>query len=386
MKIIAFYLPQFHDIPENDEWWGKGFTEWVNVKKARPLYKGHEQPRIPLNNNYYNLLDDKVKIWQAKLAKEYGVYGFCYYHYWFGGKLLLEKPMEQMLENPNIDIPFCISWANEPWTKAWVNEKKVLIPQFYGGKKEWKEHFDYLLKFFKDSRYIKEDGKPLLVIYRAEVIEHLNEMLDYWSELAKKNGFNGMVYAYQNITFDLIPNKDDSRFTYNIEFQPSYAWNDMNNVSAIKKSGVWNHMRNIRRKLYLWLEKKIGFDVAKYFEYSRKEKDSVLLTSYDDAWRAILDHIPDNNKCVPGAFVGWDNTPRKGYRGQVYTGDSPEKFKKYMVKQIKRAKEIYHKDMIFMYAWNEWAEGGYLEPDVRTRFGNLEAIRDALLENGEFPK
>ena len=272
MKIIAFYLPQFHDIPENDEWWGKGFTEWVNVKKARPLYKGHEQPRIPLNNNYYNLLDDKVKIWQAKLAKEYGVYGFCYYHYWFGGKLLLEKPMEQMLENPNIDIPFCISWANEPWTKAWVNEKKVLIPQFYGGKKEWKEHFDYLLKFFKDSRYIKEDGKPLLVIYRAEVIEHLNEMLDYWSELAKKNGFKGMVYAYQNITFDLIPNKDDSRFTYNIEFQPSYAWNDMNNVSVIKKSGVWNHMRNIRRKLYLWLEKKIGFDVAKYFEYSRKKK------------------------------------------------------------------------------------------------------------------
>lgn len=386
MKIIAFYLPQFHDIPENDEWWGKGFTEWVNVKKARPLYKGHEQPRIPLNNNYYNLLDDKVKIWQAKLAKEYGVYGFCYYHYWFGGKLLLEKPMEQMLENPNIDIPFCISWANEPWTKAWVNEKKVLIPQFYGGEKEWKEHFDYLLKFFKDSRYIKEDGKPLLVIYRAEVIEHLNEMLDYWSELAKENGFNGMVYAYQNITFDLIPDKDDSRFTYNIEFQPSYAWNDMNNVSTIKKSGAWNYVRNVRRKLYMWLEKKMGFDVAKYFEYSRKEKDSVLLTSYDDAWRAILDHIPDNNKCIPGAFVGWDNTPRKGYRGQVYIGDSPEKFKKYMVEQIKRAKEVYHKDMIFMYAWNEWAEGGYLEPDVRTGFGNLEAIRDALLENGEFPK
>ena len=134
MKIIAFYLPQFHDIPENDEWWGKGFTEWVNVKKAQPLYKGHEQPRIPMNENYYNLLDDNVKIWQANIAKEYGIYGFCYYHYWFGGKLLLEKPMEQMLANPKVDIPFCISWANEPWTKAWVNESKVLIPQFYGGK------------------------------------------------------------------------------------------------------------------------------------------------------------------------------------------------------------------------------------------------------------
>lgn len=385
MKIIAFYLPQFHDIPENDEWWGKGFTEWVNVKKARPLFKGHEQPRIPLNNNYYNLLDDNIKIWQAELAKKYGVYGFCYYHYWFDGKLLLEKPMEQMLRNPNIDIPFCISWANEPWTKAWVNEKKVLIPQFYGDKKEWKEHFEYLLKFFKDSRYIKENGKPLFIIYRAEVIEHLNDMLDYWNELAIEEGFNGMVYSYQNITFDLIPNKDDSRFTYNIEFQPSYAWNDMNNASVIKKSSVWNYMRNTRRKLYLWLEKKIGYDVAKYFEYARKEKDNVLLTSYDDAWKAILDHVPVDDKCVPGAFVGWDNTPRKSHRGQIYIGDSPEKFKKYMTEQIKRARDVYHKDMIFLYAWNEWAEGGYLEPDVRSGFGNLEAIRDALLDNDEFP-
>lgn len=385
MKIIAFYLPQFHDIPENDEWWGKGFTEWVNVKKAVPLYKGHEQPRVPLNNNYYNLLNDDVKIWQAKIAKEYGIYGFCYYHYWFGGKLLLEKPMEQMLANPNIDIPFCISWANEPWTKAWVNEKKVLIPQFYGGKKEWKEHFDYLVKFFKDDRYIKEEGKPLLVIYRAEVIDCLNEMLDYWNELAKENGFNGMVYAYQNITFDLIPNKDDSRFKYNIEFQPSYAWNDMNNVSTLQKSKVWTSLRNVRRSFFLWLEKKLGFDVKKYFEYSHKEKESVLKTSYDEAWNAILNHVPEDEKCVPGAFVGWDNTPRKSYRGQVYVGDDPKKFQKYMSRQIKRTKEIYHKDMIFMYAWNEWAEGGYLEPDTRFGYRNLEAIRDALIENGELP-
>ena len=127
MKIIAFYLPQFHNIPENDEWWGDGFTEWVNVKKAKPIFDGHNQPRVPLNHNYYNLLDDDVKIWQADLAKKYGVYGFCYYHYWFDGKLLLEKPMEQMLENKKVDIPFCICWANEPWTRAWVGETKTLI-------------------------------------------------------------------------------------------------------------------------------------------------------------------------------------------------------------------------------------------------------------------
>ena len=153
MKIIAFYLPQFHNIPENDEWWGDGFTEWVNVKAAKPLFEGHQQPKVPLNDNYYNLLDDNVKIWQAKIAKEHGVYGFCYYHYWFSGKMLLEKPMEQMLKNKAVDIPFCISWANETWTKAWVNdEKKVLILQKYGEKDEWKQHFDYLLPFFKDDR------------------------------------------------------------------------------------------------------------------------------------------------------------------------------------------------------------------------------------------
>ena len=299
MKIIAFYLPQFHDIPENDEWWGKGFTEWVNVKKAQPLYKGHEQPRIPMNENYYNLLDDNVKIWQANIAKEYGIYGFCYYHYWFGGKLLLEKPMEQMLKNPKVDIPFCISWANEPWTKAWVNESKVLIPQFYGGKKEWKEHFDYLLPFFKDNRYIKEDNKPLFIIYRAEVIDCLNGMLDYWTELAQQNGFSGMKYAYQNLTFDLMPNKDDSRFDYNIEFQPSYAWNDLNNKSAVQKSKLWNFLRSVRRRIYAETEKRLGFDLQRYFNHKGKEKNaSVLKTDYDEAWKTILEHIPENEKNI----------------------------------------------------------------------------------------
>ena len=177
MKIIAFYLPQFHNIPENDEWWGNGFTEWTNVKKAKPIFEGHQQPKVPLNNNYYNLLDDNVKVWQADLAKKYGVYGFCYYHYWFNGKMLLEKPMEQMLENKEVDIPFCISWANEPWTKAWVgDEKKMLIAQEYGQEEEWKEHFMYLLPFFKDERYIKKDGKPFFIFYRPDiVITHIDQ-------------------------------------------------------------------------------------------------------------------------------------------------------------------------------------------------------------------
>ena len=375
MKIITFYLPQFHEIPENNEWWGKGFTEWVNVKKAQPLYEGHEQPRVPLNENYYNLLDPNVQVWQAKIAKEYGVYGFCYYHYWFNGKLLLEKPMENMLKNRDIDIPFCVCWANEPWTRAWVGETKVLIPQLYGEKREWKEHFDYLLPFFKDSRYICDDGKPLVVIYRPEVIECLNEMLDYWNELAIQEGFEGLTYAYQNIDFDLKADKDDSRFKYNIEFQPLYARHDMfkNNHKYIKA---------LRRKVAAFVEKNFGFDLMRYGVGFFNKSNQI---SYDEAWNKILTRKPETEKNVPGAFVGWDNTPRKGERGEIFVGDTPEKFEKYLTQQIIRAKNIYSKDMIFMYAWNEWAEGGYLEPDTRSGYKNLEVIKNALKSTNEFP-
>lgn len=375
MKVIAFYLPQFHEIPENNEWWGEGFTEWVNVKKAQPLYEGHEQPRIPLNNNFYNLLDENIQVWQAKLAKEYGIYGFCYYHYWFNGKLLLEKPMENMLRNKEVDLPFCVCWANEPWTRAWVGETKVLIPQMYGGRAEWKEHFDYLLPFFKDSRYILDNDKPLVVIYRPEVIDCLNEMLDYWNELAIQAGFKGLTYAYQNIDFDLKSDKDDSRFKYNIEFQPLYARHDMfkNNHKYLKA---------LRRNVAAFVEKHFGIDLMRYGAGFFNKSNQI---SYDGAWEKILSRVPDSKKNIPGAFVGWDNSPRKGERGEIFVGDTPEKFEVYMTKQVSRAKNVYKKDMIFMYAWNEWAEGGYLEPDTRSEYKNLEAIRNALINNNEFP-
>lgn len=374
MKIIAFYLPQFHDIPENDEWWGKGFTEWVNVKKAKPIFEGHSQPRVPLNNNYYNLLDDDVKIWQAEIAKKYGIYGFCYYHYWFNGKLLLEKPMEQMLANPKIDLPFCICWANEPWTRAWVGEKKVIYPQAYGEKKEWKDHFDYLLPFLKDDRYIKNDNKPLFVIYRPEIIPCLKEMLEYWDTLACQNGFDGIDFAYQNIDFDLKTDKDDSMFTYNIEFQPHYAFYDLN-------KNKHKYLRAIKRAVSQFLERHTGRNI-KFVGDGKLVQNKI---EYDAAWKAIIDRKPSSTKNIPGAFVGWDNTPRHGKNGRVYIGDTPEKFEKYLTIQISRAKEVYHKDMLFMYAWNEWAEGGYLEPDERYGYGNLEAIRNALLKTGEMP-
>lgn len=383
MKIIAFYLPQFHNIPENDEWWGDGFTEWVNVKAAKPLFEGHQQPKVPLNDNYYNLLDDNVKIWQAKIAKEHGVYGFCYYHYWFSGKMLIEKPMEQMLKNKAVDIPFCISWANETWTKAWVNdEKKVLILQKYGEKDEWKQHFDYLLPFFKDDRYIKENNKPLFIIYRPEVVECLNEMLDYWNQLAIENGFDGMCFAYQTINMDITNGSDTSRFDYDIEFQPSYARFDMSNQKS--KLAV---LKKIRRNVAKWFEKKFGIDLLRYTSPMMARK--LLHTNgidYSEAWETILARKPISNKCIPGAFAAWDNTPRHKERGWVYTNNTPEIFEKYLEKQIVRARDVYHKDMIFMYAWNEWAEGGYLEPDEEHGYAYLDAIRTALEKTGEFPE
>lgn len=380
MKIIAFYLPQFHNIPENSEWWGDGFTEWVNVKKAKPLFDGHDQPRVPLNNNYYNLLDDNVKIWQANLAKKYGIYGFAYYHYWFGGKLLLEKPMEQMLKNKKIDIPFCISWANEPWTKAWVGDVKTfLITQKYGEEKEWREHFDYLLPFFQDKRYIKINGKPLFIIYRPEVIPCLNEMLDCWSNWALEEGFPGMSFAYQTNTFDLIKGHDDSRFDYNIEFQPGYALMNM-------KKGKCDTLRALRRRVQQFVERHFGIDIYRYGMSNLSKVMNTNRISYDAAWEQIIKTRPTTPKNIPGAFVGWDNSPRHGERGRIFLGDTPEKFEKYMTIQINNAREYYHSDMIFMYAWNEWAEGGYLEPDTRNGYKNLEAIKKALEANGEFPE
>ena len=207
IKPIAFYLPQFHAIPENDRAWGEGFTEWTNIKKAQPLFEGHEQPRVPLGGNYYNLLDDETKIWQANLAKAHGVFGFCYYHYWFGhGRMLLQAPAEQMLKNPAVDLPFCFSWANEPWSKRWDGgQQEVIMAQDYGDERDWLAHLDYLLPFFRDARYITLDGKPVFLIYKPEEIPRLLEMIAFWQREIKKHGFPGLCLMIQNPVWFLRP-------------------------------------------------------------------------------------------------------------------------------------------------------------------------------------
>ncbi len=370
MKTIAFYLPQFHAIPENDEWWGKGFTEWVNVKKAKPLFEGHYQPRIPYGENYYNLLDAETMRWQTKIAKEHGLYGFCFYHYWFDGHMLLEKPMEMLLRDKTIDFPFCVCWANEHWTKAWVSKQdSILIAQRYGERKEWEEHFNYLLQFFKDERYIKTNGKPLVVIYRPDLIDCLNDMLDCWQELAVQNGLEGLEFAYQQIQFDIQKNKDESRFAYNIEYQPNYANYDLSHEKFV-------FLKKVKRWLTPILQN-IGINIEQV------RPQGLIKRDYDEVWNAILSRMPSSEKSVPGAFVDWDNTPRKQEKGSVFLGVSPEKFEKYMTEQIRRTKEVYKKDMLFLFAWNEWAEGGYMEPDEKYGYGYLEALKKALEANNE---
>ncbi len=371
MKIIAFYLPQFHQIPENDAWWGEGFTEWTNVKNGKKYYKWQRQPRVPLNNNYYCLLDSKTQEWQAKLASDYGIYGFCYYHYWFDGHMLLQKPMELMLNNSNIKLPFCICWANEDWTNAWVSDKaNVLISQKYGDKNEWKRHYDYLSKFFKDSRYIKEDNKPLFVIYRPEIIPCLNEMLQYWNELAIADGFSGMKFAHQNSGLDFPEKKDDHMFDYDIEMQPLYA-KIMNDSSFRKKSKIIKLLNKLHLRKIL------------YF-FNRNKGPKVF--DYNAVWDIAIKTPPISTKSIPCAFVDFDNTSRRREQGWLFSNCTLENFKKNFTAYYKKSLKEYNTDFMFIFAWNEWAEGGYLEPDTDLEYGYLEVIKECVYDENSFKR
>lgn len=360
MKIIAFYLPQFHCIPENDLWWGKGFTEWTNTKKAKPLFNGHYQPREPYNDNYYNLLDSETRKWQADLAREYGVYGFCYYHYWFSGKKLLEKPLELVLESGAPDFPFCLAWANEPWTRAWYadREHEVLIDQKYGNQSDWKDHFLYLLKAFSDKRYIRIDNKPVLLIYRPEAIDCCEEMLNYWNTLAKANGLEGIYYCRMLTCYS--KKEWNNRFDAQVEFEPGYT-------VKVDPPGLWQVLRLIRRAA-----KKILGVNTKYL---------LDIVDYDTIWRQIIQR-EHKQKTFLGAFLDWDNTARKSHDPLIMEGATPEKFKAYLIKQLQRSRKN-NSEYIFINAWNEWAEGNHLEPDKRSGFSYLEAVRDALKHDKE---
>ena len=374
IKIIPFYLPQFHTIPENDQWWGKGFTEWTNVKKALPLYEGHDQPRVPLGGNYYNLLDDNVKIEQAKLAKKYGIFGFCYYHYWFrDGKRLLEKPAEQMLANKAVDIPFCFCWANENWSKNWDGgNREVIMKQDYGNKADWEKHFQYLLPFFRDDRYITVDGKPLFVIYKPEQIIDVYQMTCYWRKRAVEEGFPGLCLAFQFPSYYADMYYRSDVFDYRLGFEPVYS----RNLTIMRHPGTSSKVKMLR--------KLTGESIVSAYRKIRSggmgsgyggKSQSLSLYFYDETWENIL-RAEWTEEFLPGALVDWDNTPRNKH-GLAYTGFSIDKFKEYMIKLIARARRE-NKPMLFINAWNEWGEGAFLEPDEKYGYQKLEAVKSAL--------
>lgn len=365
-KIIAFYLPQFHNVPENDEWWGKGFTDWVSTKNAESLFRKHNQPRIPLHGKYYNLLKRETMEWQAKLAKKAGIYGFCIYHYWFGEKQLLEKPAENLLEWKEIDISYCFSWANESWVRswsrydgnAWVSTdltagnmqnrvdkgNSMLIRQSYGGEEEWKKHFMYLLPFFRDKRYIKKDNKPVFVIYLPEQMKCIKRMIRYWNRLALENGFNGVFFIGTNC-------EDWKKYELDamLRYEPKYT------TKSGRFSKSYSHAKRIRSILgkvnvtYPWVH------------------------SYAKVWRHILKR-EISESIFPGGFVDFDSTPRNGKNAEIYFGASPERFYRFFSKLYRKCKEN-GVEYIFMTAWNEWGEGAYLEPDEKFGAGYLKVIR-----------
>ena len=378
-KIIAFYLPQYHTIPENDKYWGKGFTEWVNTKKAQPLFEGHYQPKTPLNENYYNLLDPEVMRYQAKLAKENGVYGFCYYHYWFkDGKKLLEKPIENMLKDKNVDIPFCLCWANENWTKRWDGGKnEVIIEQNYGSKKEWSKHFDYFLEFFKDERYIKIDNKPILLIYKPQLIPKVGRMIKYFKRLAINNGFDGLIIMNQHPSWIIDKKYNKNLFDYIIKFEPFFTYTIINRNLNLNKYSFYNKFWNVMNEYGLFI-KCIGFvkKIRNKFNKNKSDNNELQIKDYDEYWNFIINKSPTNDNLISGAFTDWDNTARRK-NGMLFKGANPQKFEKYFSELVKKDSVL---DLIFINAWNEWAEGAYLEPDERYKYAYLDAIRKSLKE------
>ena len=377
IKAIAFYLPQFHPIPENDRAWGAGFTEWDNVKKARPLFPGQDQPRTPKGGNHYTLPDHDVQLWQAKLAREHRIFGFCYYHYWFGnGKTLLEKPVEAMLQWPDVDIPFCLSWANEPWTRRWDGGGgEIIVPQEYGGPEDGRAHFDYLLPFFRDRRYITLDGKPLLLIYKPEKIPRLKETLESWQSAARKAGFPGLCLMIQSPSWYFQPSFDMRGFDYQIRFQPffSMVWRDKNLVLLRIAKGLYR----AARKFYM---EKIFLAAlsARNRREQRNPKQEQTRLDYDALWETTLS-LPPDKRMIDCACPDWDNTPRTKF-GSMLLNASPEKFAAYLTRLCRKIKAEGGMPLLFLNAWNEWGEGAYLEPDEKHGDKYLKAVRQALAE------
>jgi hypothetical protein len=350
MKVIAYYLPQFHPIPENDKWWGKGFTEWTNVGKAKPLFHDHYQPRVPMDLGYYDLRMTEARETQAELAKYAGIAGFCYWHYWFAGKRLLERPFNEVVESGKPDFPFCLAWANESWTGIWNNDhKRILLEQTYPGIKDYSEHFYANLKAFSDDRYIKLDNRLVFVVYKPFNLPNPKEYIELWNNLALQNGLKGFYFI-------AVSNNSSSEIDQLLKM----------GFDAINSNRMLDAQISISKAMRLY--KGIS---RRYFS------GKLTLSKYNysdiiDNW-IKFDDFKEN--VIPSILPNWDTSPRSGRKALILHNSTPELFEKHVSEMIKVVAEKQNK-VIFLKSWNEWAEGNYVEPDTKYGMQYIEVLRN----------
>lgn len=361
-KIFAAYLPQYHETEENNLFWGEGYTDWVGVKNAKPISEGHRQPKVPLNEKYYDLSDVKNIAWQAELAKKYGIDGFCIYHYWFeGGKAVLDTPARLIKEHPEIDINYFFSWDNSSWIRSWSNisgnawapdfdgvrtSQNYLLKHDYGDQDSWDEHFYWLLPFFRDERYYKIEDRPVFVFFNVDKKEVIEKVAARWKYLAEKNGIKGLY-----LITGVGPFRNQHCLDAQFKYQPL---------------GLWNKKKALARRIGK-LIKKDGFtNFPNRFTYTK-------------AWKKILRQSKRYIKqsVYVSGIVRYDDTPRRGEKSNIIYGDTPELFEKYFGKLYEMCCAA-KMEFMFLTAWNEWGEGAYLEPDEDTEYKYLEAVGRVL--------
>jgi len=349
--VIALYLPQFHPIPENDEWWGKGFTEWTNTAKAKPLFRGHYQPHVPADLGFYDLRVPETRAAQAEMARAHGVNAFCYYHYWFAGKRLIERPFAEVLESGEPDFPFCLCWANQTWTGVWHGAPgRILIEQTYPGMDDHERHFAALLPAFLDKRYIRIDGKPLFCVYRASEVPDGPKVWDLWRKRAQEGGLPGLFIVGE---------------ANSAAWDPKQHGCDASVVIRLPaRRREWVPWSDPVRKVVSKFQQLRGMPAT--HDYRR------FIASVSTETVAGVDSFP----CV---IPNWDNTPRSGANGVIMLDSTPALFRQHVrraLEQLDRQKEGHR--ILFVKSWNEWAEGNHLEPDLRFGREYLEALRDEL--------
>lgn len=363
-RVLTIYLPQFHTIPENDMWWGNGFTEWTNVRRGRSFYPGHYQPRIPYKNDYYDLSDLKVLERHIQIAQKAKIAGFAFYHYYFAGKKLLEKPIENYRDYSKENFPYCLIWANQSWARTWYRAdtgKEILLPQVYGGEEEWRKHFDYLLSFFKDRRYIKIENKPVYIIYLPQDIDCRKKMFDYWNMLAIENGFDGIYLIAMNTGWGL--DKSQNLYDAYMNFEP---------IHTIYEDTSYRH--NLQR----FKAEHIKFINGENSKF-RNGLFAQNAYSYSYLCKEIENTRMKNNikKTYLSAFPGWDNTSRKDEAGYIVSKSTPKRFGKHIEKMLYFSERAGNK-YLFLNAWNEWSEGAYVEPDQKYGYAYLNELRKGI--------